>query len=303
MRARFILSQIAQGLRSNLAMAISVVLVTFVSLTFVGAAILLQVQISKLKDDWYDKVEISVFMCPSDSLQPSCAGGEATQEQLDEVRGILESEALSAFVDTVYLETKEEAFENFNKQFGDEDWAQAITVDQMQYSYRVKLVNPEEYEILVEELTGRSGVQEVMDRRQLLEPLFLVLNRATVASVAIAVTMTIAAALLITTTIRLSAMSREREVSIMRLVGASNLFIQLPFMLEGAIAALLGAGLAVAGLWGAVSYVSGWIGNSLAWVNAVSTTDVWAISPILILAAILLAGFSSLVSLSRYTKV
>ncbi len=303
MRARFILSQIAQGLRSNLAMAISVVLVTFVSLTFVGAAILLQVQISKLKDDWYDKVEISVFMCPSDSLQPSCAGGEATQEQLDEVRGILESEALSAFVDTVYLETKEEAFENFNKQFGDEDWAQAITVDQMQYSYRVKLVNPEEYEILVEELTGRSGVQEVMDRRQLLEPLFLVLNRATVASVAIAVTMTIAAALLITTTIRLSAMSREREVSIMRLVGASNLFIQLPFMLEGAIAALLGAGLAVAGLWGAVSYVSGWIGDSLAWVNAVSTTDVWAISPILILAAILLAGFSSLVSLSRYTKV
>src|SRR5690625_7300486 len=84
MRARFILSQIAAGLRANLAMAISVVLVTFVSLTFVGAGILLQMQIGKLKDDWYDKVEISVFMCPSDSLQASCAGGEATQAQLDE---------------------------------------------------------------------------------------------------------------------------------------------------------------------------------------------------------------------------
>lgn len=303
MRARFIFSQIAQGLRANLAMAISVVLVTFVSLTFVGAGILLQMQIGKLKDDWYDKVEISVFMCPADSLQPSCAGGEATQEQLDEVEGILESEALSTFVEEVFLETKEEAYENFTDQFGDEDWAQAITVEQMQYSFRVKLVNPEEYEVIVEELTGRTGVQEVMDRRQLLEPLFLVLNRGTVAAAALAITMTIAAVLLITTTIRMSAMSREREVSIMRLVGASNLFIQLPFMLEGAIAALLGAGLAVGGLWGAATYINGWVGDSLAWVNVVSTSDVWLISPILLGTAILLAGFSSIVSLSRYTKV
>lgn len=303
MRARFILSQIAAGLRANLAMAISVVLVTFVSLTFVGAGILLQMQIGKLKDDWYDKVEISVFMCPSDSLQASCAGGEATQAQLDEVQEILESDALSTFVEKVYLETKEEAYENFQDQFGDEDWAQAITVDQMQYSFRVKLVNPEEYEVIVDELTGRSGVQEVLDRRQLLEPLFLVLNRGTVAAAALAITMTVAAVLLITTTIRLSAMSRSREVSIMRLVGASNLFIQMPFILEGTIAALVGAGLAVAGLWGSVQYLSGWMGDSLAWVNVVSTSDVWLISPILIGVGIVLAGISSLVSLSRYTKV
>src|SRR5690625_5505057 len=86
MRARFILSQIAAGLRANLAMAISVVLVTFVSLTFVGAGILLQMQIGKLKDDWYDKVEISVFMCPSDSLQASCAGGERSEEHTSELQ-------------------------------------------------------------------------------------------------------------------------------------------------------------------------------------------------------------------------
>lgn len=303
MRLRFILSQIAAGLRSNLAMAISVVLVTFVSLTFVGAGILLQMQIGKLKDDWYDKVEVSVFMCSTDSLQPSCAGGEATQAQLDEVQGILESEALSPFVDKVYLETKEQAYENFIDQFGDEDWAQAITVEQMQYSFRVKLVDPEQYEVIVDELTGRTGVQEVLDRRQLLEPLFLVLNRATVAAGALAITMTVAAVLLITTTIRLSAMSRSREVSIMRLVGASNMFIQMPFMLEGAIAALIGAGLAVAGLWGSVNYLHGWVGESLAWVNVVSTGDVWLITPVLVGLGIVLAGISSLVSLSRYTKV
>ena len=97
-------------------------------------------------------------------------------------------------------------------------------------------------------------------------------------------------------------MSRSRA-SIMRLVGASNLFIQMPFILEGTIAALVGAGLAVAGLWGSVQYLSGWMGDSLAWVNVVSTSDVWLISPILIGVGIVLAGISSLVSLSRYTKV
>ena len=77
MRAQFILAEIGSGLRRNLAMTISVVLVTFVSLTFVGASALLQFQIGKLKDDWYDRVEVSVFLCPIDSPNPTCAGGEA----------------------------------------------------------------------------------------------------------------------------------------------------------------------------------------------------------------------------------
>ena len=73
MRLQFILSEIGQGLRRNLSMTISVILVTFVSLTFVGAAALLQTQIDKMKDDWYDKVEVSVFLCPQNSTAPTCA--------------------------------------------------------------------------------------------------------------------------------------------------------------------------------------------------------------------------------------
>lgn len=303
MRFRFVLSQIGSGLRSNVAMAISVVLVTFVSLAFVGAAALMQVQIDKLKDDWYDKVEVSVFMCPSDSLQPSCAGGEATEEQLDDVQEVLESDSLSAYVSKVYVESKDEAFENFEDQFGDEEWAQSITEDQMQESFRVKLVDPEQYEVIADELDGRTGVQQVQDQRKIFEPLFLVLNRATLLSAGLAVVMIVAAVLLITTTIRLSAMSRSRETSIMRLVGASNLFIQLPFMLEGAIAALIGALLASAGLWGAVDYLETWLGGQVTWVNLIDTGDVLWVAPALVVVGILLAGISSLVSLSRYTKV
>ena len=153
-------------------------------------------------------------------------------------------------------------------------------------------------------LSGRQGVEEVQDQRRLFDSLFLVLNRATLLSVGLAAVMLLAAVLLITTTIRLSAMSRRRETGIMRLVGASNLFIQLPFMLEGALAATLGAGLAVGGIWLGVKYlVTDWLGSSISWIPYVTTADVWTIAPFLVVVAIGLAAVSSLVTLSRYTKV
>ncbi|UNX54145.1 permease-like cell division protein FtsX [Georgenia sp. TF02-10] len=304
MRIRFVLSQTLQGLTRNLAMTVSVALVTFVSLMFVGAAALLQAQIGNLKNDWYDKVEVSAFMCPADSAEPACAAGEATEEQIADIGELLESEALAPYVDEVYLETKEQAYEAFQEQMEDTVWAQSLTVDQMQVSYRVKLVDPEQYQIVADELDGRPGVEVVVDQREQLEPLFLVLNRATLMSVGLGAVMIVTAVLLITTTIRLSAMSRRRETGIMRLVGASNLFIQLPFMLEGAIAALAGAVLAVAGLLAGVRYlVQDWLASSTPWVQYVGTADVWAIAPFLVLAAILLAAVSSVVTLGRYTRV
>ncbi|HLV05275.1 permease-like cell division protein FtsX [uncultured Georgenia sp.] len=304
MRLRFVLSQLASGLRRNVSMTVSVVLVTFISLVFVGAALLLQMQIDNMKDDWYDRVEVSVFMCPADSAVPTCAAGEATDEQLAAIEDLLASDGLAPYVDEVYFETKEEAYEAFQEQMPDSVWTQSLTPDQMQVSFRIKLVDPEQYQVVADELSGRPGVEEVVDQRALLEPLFLILDRATLLAVALGGVMTVAAVLLITTTIRLSAMSRRRETSIMRLVGASNLFIQLPFMLEGALAALAGAALAVGGLWLAARYlVEGWLAQEFQWVQFVDTGDVLVIAPLLVLAAILLAGISSIVSLSRYTRV
>jgi cell division transport system permease protein len=304
MRARFVLSQIGNGLRRNLAMAISVVLVTFISLGFVGAAVLLQMQVSKAKDDWYDRVEVNVFLCPDGEPTQACPEGEVTEEQQAAIQDTLESDALSEYVEEVFYEDKAAAWAAFQERFGDQDWAQRITEDQMQASFRVKLVDPEQYQLIYDELAGRPGVQEVIDQRSILEPLFLVLNRATMISVGLAVLMTITAVLLITTTIRLSAMSRRRETEIMRLVGASNLFIQLPFMLEGAIAALLGAGLAVGGLWLGVHYfIEEWLAQSVRFMPFVGTGEVMAIAPVLIAIGLVLAVISSLVTLGRYTKV
>jgi cell division transport system permease protein len=303
-RARFVFAEIGSGLRRNLSMTVAVILVTFVSLTFVGAAALLQIQIGNMKDDWYDKVEVSIFLCPADSTQPTCADGEVTQQQMDDVMAVLNSDALAPYIETVYTETKEQAFEALQEQMAGTVWAESVTVDLMQVSYRVKLVDPEQYQVVADAVSGRPGVDSVRDQRQILEPLFLILNRATLLSVGLAVVMIVAAVLLITTTIRLSAMSRRRETGIMRLVGASNLFIQLPFMLEGALAALIGSLLAVAGLYVGVRYlVEDWLQDSLQWANLVTTDDVLLIAPWLVLISIGLAAISSLVTLSRYTRV
>ena len=116
--------------------------------------------------------------------------------------------------------------------------------------------------------------------------------------------MLLAAILLITTTIRLSAISRRRETGIMRLVGASNLFIQLPFMLEGAIAATIGAALAVGALWAGLKYlVADWLGSSIQWIPYVNESDLTRIAPVLIVIGIMLATISSVVTLNRFTRV
>lgn len=304
MRLRFILSETGKGLSRNKAMAVAVVIVTYISLLFVGVAALAQIQVNMLRSDWYDKIEVSIYMCAADDRAPSCDLQEATEEQIDEVRTRLASADLEPYVEEVYEETKEEAFEAFQEMYGDTALGDWTSADMLQFSFRVKLVDPEQYEIIQEEFGGSPGVSEVRDQRELVEPMFNVIEMAKMLSLALAGIMTVAAVLLITVTIRLSAMSRERETQIMRLVGASNLFIQAPFMVEGAIAALVGAGLAVGTLFGGVHLlVDNWLADSFNWAQFISYQDVWMITPLLVGAALLLALVASAFSLAKYTRV
>lgn len=304
MRLRFILSEAFSGLRRNATMAVAVVIVTFVSLTFVGAAILLQKQIDVLTDDWYDKVEISVFMCPQNSSLAHCAGGEATADQIDAVEGLIAGPDLEPHIAQWYLETKEEAYAAAAEQLADDYWFEYATVDDMAVSFRIKLVDPQNYQVIADVLSQQPGVDHIVDQRSVLEPIFRLLDRATLVAAGLAILMLLAAVLLITTTIRLSAMSRRRETSIMRFVGASALFIQLPFMAEGAVAATLGAGLAVGALWyGSEHLVAQWLGESFQWMKFIDGSDALAVAPWLLVIGIGLALVASITTLSRYAKV
>ncbi len=304
MRVRFVLSEIAEGLRRNTAMTVSVVLVTFVSLVFVGAGALLQLQIGALKDYWYDRVEVSIFLCTAESEAPTCTAGAVNGDQRDEIVEALESPTLAPYVQTYEFESQEQAYERFTKQFAGTSIGDAASADQLNESFRVKLVDPTQFQAVAQYFTGVDGVEEVLDQRRLLDRFFAVLNVFTAVSGGFAVVMTIAAALLIATTIRLSALNRRRETGIMRLVGASKAVIQLPFLLEGVIAAVIGAALASGALWAAVRFgVQGWLTSTLPLFSWIGTREVWLVAPGLFVAGILLAGVSSLVTLSRHLKV
>lgn len=304
MRLRFIFSQVWKGLRRNTSMMASVILVTFVSLLFVGSAILFQKQIENAKNDWYDKVEVSVFMCPQQSTSAACAGGEATQAQIDDLEAYLNSPELDPYLEEIHFETKEEAYHAFREQLEGTTWVDTIDAELMQASFRLELANPSETDIAVvsELVTGRPGVESVIDQREQLEPLFNMLNRFTLVATILAGIMIVVALLLIPATIRLSAMFRRNETQIMRYVGASNGFIQMPFILEGVISALIGAILAVTGLYVAVEFfVRDWFANS--WLQIVSTADVLMLAPWLLLSAVVISALASYLALRRYTKV
>lgn len=305
MRMRFILGEIGVGLWRNLSMTISVVIVTAVSLFFLGSGLLFQRQVDVLRSVLYDEITISVFLCGDSSSAVSCAAGEATQEQKEQINDELASDALAPLIESVEFESKQDAFDNFNELFeGSSLVDSGVTVDQMPESYRIQLVDPEDSQVVASYFQGRAGVETVDDQRDLLEGLFGFLNGATAFAWFLAGTMLVAATLLVATTIRLAAFNRRRETGIMRLVGASKFFIQLPFMLEGIIAATLGAVIASGALVVASRFfVQDYLSTRFQIGTLIGTGDALLVVPILLAVGIVLAGVSSLVTLERYLRV
>ncbi|WP_084100648.1 permease-like cell division protein FtsX [Demequina sp. NBRC 110051] len=302
MRLQFVFGEVWNGLRRNSTMALSVALVTFVSLTFVGAAALTQMQVQQLKDAWYGKVEVSIFLCPPDSYEENCAAGPVTEAQTDDIVAVLEEGNVSDLVESVYVETREEVYDSIVAADDSGVYSQ-LEPEDLAPVMRVKLTDPEEFQVVADATAGLPGVESVYDQREVFDDLFDFLNAATIVAAALAIVMMVTAMLLITTTIRLSALSRRRETTIMRMVGSSRSLIQLPFMLEGAVAATGGAVLAIAGLFFGTQYlVEGWLTGSISWVDYIGREDVWSVAPWLVLIAVGLAGAASLLTLNRYTR-
>ncbi len=303
MRFGLIMSEAFTGLRRNLSMVVSVVLVTFVSLTFVGAAILMQMQIGTMRDFWVDRAQVAIYMCTDVSSGATCTEGEATPDQVTAVREKLEGGALSPLIRDMKFLDHEQAYQELLALVG-EDNASVVTPDQVNETFRITLVDPTQSDVILEAFSGTPGVEQVQDQLQYLEPLFSALTVATYIAVGIAVLMLIAAVLLIATTIRLSAYARRRELGIMRLVGASNRFIQTPFILEGVFAALLGSLLASAAVIAGVHFgVDGYLRNRVEFVTTwVDMGDAWLVVPVLILVGVVLAALSAGFAIRRWLR-
>jgi cell division transport system permease protein len=298
-----VLGEAASGLRRNATMVVSVVLVTFVSLTFVGVAALLQLQIQQMRGYWYDRAQVAVYLCTAVSTAPGCIDGEATPEQKEAVEAQLSGDTLAPFIDEFYFEDRDQAYENFQEQFEGTPAAEYVTPDVLNETFWVNLVDPSQSAVLVESLAGLAGVEQVVDQRRYLDQIFNVLNAASYTAVAVAGVMLIAAALLIATTIRLSAYSRRKELGIMRLVGASNRFIQTPFVLEGVFAGLIGSLLAGGAVVAIVYFfVQGYLADTLSF-TFVDLGDALLVVPLLVGVGVLLAAISAAIAIGRYLRV
>jgi cell division transport system permease protein len=302
-RLGLILAEALSGLRRNASMVISVVLVTFVSLTFVGAAMLMQMQIGKMQDFWVDRAQVAVYMCTSVSDAPTCVNGVATEDQIQEVQSRLDGEALAPLIRDYRFETSEQAYQRALEQLGD-DYADILTPDQINATFSINLVDQRQSDVIAEAFGGMDGVEEVQDQMQYLEPLFSALTVATYIAIGIAALMLIAAVLLIGTTIRLSAFARRREIGIMRLVGASNRFIQTPFVLEGVLAALIGSALASGAIWAIVSFgVDDYLRARITFVTTwVGPGDIAVVVPVIVLIGVVLAALSAGFAIRRWLR-
>jgi cell division transport system permease protein len=299
---RHTLSEAISGLRRNAGMTLAVIVTMWVSLSLFGVGLLAAQQVDLIKGRWYDKIEITVFLCTEDSSGPNCDPGQGTTDaQRDTIRAALEQ---NIEVERVYYQSKPEVFEEFRQAYADSPILASMTADDMQDLFRIKLKNPQEYEGVRSAVEGMPGVQAVQDLREYLDPLFEWLNLGQWLTVGASALLLLAAALQIGNTIRMAAFSRRRELGIMRLVGASNTYIMLPFLLESLVAALGGALLACLSLAGLQKFVIidkaepaiqtvqwvGWSHTAIAMLGVVAV-------------AVLLSIIPTLIATRRYLKV
>jgi cell division transport system permease protein len=305
MRAQFVLSEIGVGLRRNLTMTFAVIVSVALSLALFGGSLLMSDQVNTMKGYWYDKVNVSVFLCNKSDAEsdPNCAKGAVTEDQKKQILSDLDEMSV---VQGVTYESQDEAYKHYKEQFGDSPLASSLTPDQMQESYRIKLKDPEKYQVIATAFDGRDGVQSVQDQKGILDNLFELLNLMNRAALGVMVLMLVVALLLIVNTVRVSAFSRRRETGIMRLVGASGFYIQAPFIMEAAVAGVIGGGLAcvflVVGRYFTIDHGMA-LSNKLTLINFVGWDAVLTKLPLILAASVLMPALAAFFALRKYLKV
>ncbi|GAV44111.1 permease-like cell division protein FtsX [Streptomyces acidiscabies] len=305
MRAQFVLSEIGVGLRRNLTMTFAVIVSVALSLGLFGGSLLMSDQVSTMKGYWYDKVNVSIFLCNKSDAEsdPNCAKGAVTTDQKQQIKTDLEKMSV---VQTVTYESQDEAYKHYKEQFGDSPLAASLTPDQMQESYRIKLKDPEKYQVIATAFNGRDGVQSVQDQKGILDNLFELLNLLNGAALWVMALMLLVALMLIVNTVRVSAFSRRRETGIMRLVGASGFYIQAPFIAEAAVAGFIGGVLACVGLtlgrYFTIDHGMA-LAQKMKLINFIGWDALLTKLPLILAASLLMPALAAFFALRKYLKV
>ena len=291
----YVARETVTNLRRNLSMASAALLTVAVSLTLVGGALLVKKGVGRATVQWKGNVELSIFMKPDATQVES----EAVSRQLSAMPEVKSSRYVS----------KPEAFEEFKKIFANEpDVRDSLTVDQIPPSYRVVPKEAEQTKLIGERFEDTAGVFRVSYAKEEVDALVSVTNFLQVMLWGIAVVLLMAASLLILNTIRMAIFARRREVAVMKLVGATNWFIRVPFMLEGLIQGLAGAAVAYGVVWIGRDLIQSRINGSRNDIQLfkqflVTSGDVASTGMILLLVGVVVGTAGSALAVNRFLDV
>ncbi|OFT36853.1 cell division protein FtsX [Corynebacterium sp. HMSC08A12] len=299
MKTNFVFREAFSGLRRNMTMTIAMIITTSIALALLATGFLLSAMTERTKDIYFDRIEVMVQLDDEISgSDPTCASPECS-----EIKQQLEGDEA---VKSVTFRNKEQSYERFVELFGESDpqLVEQTEKDALPAAFHVRLADPEN-SAPIDALRDNPAVTNIVDQGDNLEAAMRNLDSIRNASFIVAAVQAIAAIFLIMNMVQITAYSRRSEISIMRMVGASRWYTQAPFVLEAMMAALIGAVLAVGGMFAAKILV---VDRALKavydqqLVARVTNSDLWLAAPFVVLVGVVVAAITAQVTLRWYVK-
>ncbi|ANW63963.1 MULTISPECIES: permease-like cell division protein FtsX [Mycolicibacterium] len=296
MRFGFLINEVVTGLRRNVTMTIAMILTTAISIGLVGGGLLVLRLADQSRDIYLDRVETQVFLTDDISANdltcdsPQCQALRQAIESRDDVS-------------SVRFLNRDDAYEDAVRRVP--QYRDVASKDAFPASFIVKLDNPEQHADFDAAMVGQPGVRSVLNQKELIDRLFAVLDGLSSAAFAVALVQAVGAVLLIANMVQVAAYTRRTEIGIMRLVGASRWYTQLPFLLEAVIAATIGVIIAVLGL---IAVRAWFLENALDQfyqanlIARIDYADILYISPILFGLGVLMSGATAYATLRLYVR-
>jgi cell division transport system permease protein len=300
MRSDFVVREVLTGLRRNVTMTIAMVLTTAISLGLVGTGLLAVRTIDRTEQLYSDRVEIQVAL----TSDVSAADQDCSQPVCASLKTILQNSPLVA---SVSYENQQAAYERYKQLFAGQSLADVVRPQSLPATLRVKLADQAAGAAAVKEtMTGKVGVRNIIDQRDVVAKLFDFLGGVRNVTFALALVQAVAALLLISNTVQVSAFTRRTEVGVMRLVGATRWYTQLPFLIEAVVTGVIGALIASGGLLAGKflfidSLLSGIVSNGV--VPPIQVADILWVSPFLLMIGAGIAAITGYVTLRLYVRL
>jgi cell division transport system permease protein len=295
-RFGFLLNEVFTGFRRNVTMTIAMILTTAISIGLFGGGLLVVRLADHSRAIYLDRVETQVFLTADVSANdPTCDANpcKALREKIEgrnDVKSVRFLNRDAAYADAI------RKFPQFKDVAGK---------DSFPASFIVKLNNPEEHKEFDAAMLGQPGVDHVLNEKELIDRLFAVLDGLSNAAFAVALVQAIGAILLIANMVQVAAYTRRTEIGIMRLVGASRWYTQLPFLVEATLAATIGVAIAIGGL---IVVRALFLDNALNQfyqanlIARVDYADILYIAPILLALGVAMSGLTAYATLRIYVR-